>query len=105
MTTKAQTASKINFTKRNIEALPLPVEGKRAYYWDTQVLGLSLAVTSKGNMTFYVRRTVDYKRQQVYIGKFPEISVEMARSEAMEICAQIATGGDPTRRRRNCEQN
>lgn len=54
----------INFTKKTLEALPLPVEGKRAYFWDTQIRGLSLDVTSKGSKTFYMRRTVNYKRQQ-----------------------------------------
>jgi integrase len=89
--------STFKFLKKALESLPAPKNGKRSYYWDTEVRGLCLDVTSKGHKTFYYRRTVNYKRQQVLIGRFPEITIEEARAKSLELGSQIAKGADPTR--------
>jgi len=91
--------NRISFTKKALENLPLPADGKRAYFWDTQIRGLSLDVTSKGSKTFYIRRTVNYKRQQVLIGSFPALSIEQARAKALELANQIAMGEDLAERK------
>ena len=96
MPSKTTDSSKINFAKKTLEALPIPSEGKGAYYWDTTVCGLSLDVNSKGQKTFHFRRTVAYKRQQVLIGEFPDVTIEQARAKAHEIASSIARGEDPT---------
>lgn len=92
--------NKFNFTKKDIEKLPLPVAGKRAYYFDTQTRGLTLDVTSFGSKTFYYKRTVNYKRKQYLIGRFPETTVEVARKKSIEIGGQINAGNEPDTARR-----
>ena len=42
---------RLNFTKKALDNLPVPDEGKRASYTDTKVSGLELRVTSKGGVT------------------------------------------------------
>ena len=48
--------NKINFTKGNIEDLPLPAKGQRETYHDTKTPSLQLRVSGTGVKTFCVRR-------------------------------------------------
>jgi integrase len=89
-----------SFNKKTLEGLSMPSAGKRAYYWDTQVRGLCLDVTSRGHKSFYFKRTADYKRQQLLLGRFPELSVEEARKKALEIGAAFARGENPADKKR-----
>jgi integrase len=85
----------IRFTKKGLEALPVPPKGKRAYYYDSGARGLCLAITPKGTCSFYVYRWVDRKPERVLIGRFPDLSIEKARGKAGEINSQIAEGKNP----------
>ncbi len=97
--------AKLNFVKKEIDKLPLPAAGKRAYFWDTQVLGLALDITSTGKKTFYVRRKVDKKRHIVMIGRYPEVTIEQARKRALEICGQLAVGQEQRRNKAVATKN
>lgn len=85
---------KFNFTKRALEVLPVPKEG-RAYYYDAKMRGLTVAITPKGTISFLVYRKVDGKPERVTLGQFPDLSVENARNKAAEVNAQIAQGKNP----------
>lgn len=91
---------KINFTKAAIEALPTPSRGSRVYYYDERTRALAVCVTGNGLRSFYVYRRVGGRPKQIYIGAFPEFTVEMARRKAEEINGQIAIGEDPTAKRK-----
>ena len=93
-------SNKINFTKANIESLPLPDAGKRADYWDTKKTGLAVRVASTGVKTFCVLRKVGGKLERVTIGKFPAVTIEQARDKADEVNALIAKGENPNDQRR-----
>lgn len=86
-----------NFTKATIEKLPLPSAGKRATYNDTKTSGLQLRITSGGIKTFCVFRWVkaDNKPERITLGRFPDISIEQARTRASAINARIANGENP----------
>lgn len=86
---------KINFTKRTIEGLKTPPQGKRVYYHDIKVRGLSLTITDKGTKIFYLTRWIEGKAERIRIGRFPDLSVENARTEAMKLNALIAKGANP----------
>ncbi|MES9898380.1 MAG: hypothetical protein ABW148_05080 [Sedimenticola sp.] len=49
-------AEKLNFTKKSLEALPIPESG-RAYYLDTKQPRLGLTITPKGTKSFHVHTT------------------------------------------------
>ena len=88
---------KINFTKVSLTALPLPPTGQRETYHDLKTNGLQIRSTSGGVKTFSVFRWVKGSRrpERVTLGRFPDISIEKARTMAAEINATIAKGDNP----------
>jgi integrase len=88
-----------NFTKRSIEALPIPVARQR--YHDNSVRGLTLRVTPAGNKVFYYYRKVDGRPMDIKIGPFPDLTVDQARAKAEEYNGVVARREDPTKVRSN----
>ena len=86
-----------NFTKASIEALPLPKEGERVTFYDSKTNGLQLRVTASGIKTFCVYRwvSVEGKPERITLGRFPALSIERARTEAMKINSAIANKENP----------
>ncbi|HKJ95039.1 MAG TPA: tyrosine-type recombinase/integrase [Gammaproteobacteria bacterium] len=99
-------AEQINITKKAVEDLPLPPDGKRAYYADTKLKGFQLAVTSKGTKTFVVYKKIDGKPTRIKLGTFPGLAVERARKLAQAQLGKIAEGVNPQaeKRRRAAER-
>ncbi len=91
------TANTINFTKANIDRLPLPKAGKRATYRDSKTNGLQLRITSSGVKSFCMFRWVkaDGKPERITLGRYPDLSIENARDKAAAVNATIASGGNP----------
>jgi integrase len=89
--------NKFNFTKRGLDALPFPDKGKRAYYYDTKVHGLGVAVTDKGTITFLVYRKIEGRPERITLGRYPDLSIENARGLASATNAQISQGKNPNR--------
>src|ERR1700722_869389 len=94
---------KYNLTKGFIEKLSLPE--KRSRYFDAKVRGLYLDVTTSGAMAFYVRRKTNGRSDKLFIGRYPDVSVEQARAKAMSFHADLATGHNQAEEKRalNCE--
>lgn len=90
----------INFTKKTIDALPLPENGKRVTYHDKKTSGLSLRVSSNGTKSFNVRRKLNGRAERVTLGKYPAMSIEQARNKAAETNAVIAQGESVNSRKR-----
>lgn len=84
----------INFTKRKIESLPTP-KARRALYHDTQVRGLMLSVQPSGERAFAWYRKVRRYPTWRTLGRFPDLTVELARGKASEANAKLAAGKDP----------
>lgn len=89
-----------NFTKKTLDALPLPKTGKRLYVYDTKVSGLELMVTESGKKSFKVYRKLRDKPIRVTLGKYPELSVEQARLEAQKVIAEMLKGTNPNEEKR-----
>lgn len=86
---------RVRFTKDLL--ISLSATTKRERYRDSKVEGLILDVLPTGRKVFRV-----YKRLRgqpapvnVTIGKFPDVSVDQARSSALTILKNIATGVNP----------
>ena len=90
---------KYSFTKSLIENLSVP--GKRTSYFDLRVRGLYLDVTTHGVKTFYVRRKINGRSDKLFIGRFPEVSVEQARVRAMSFHADLAAGHNQIEEKRS----
>lgn len=87
----------INFTKAVLDDLPLPKPGTRTVYHDSKARGLQVRVTSTGVKTFSVFRWVslDSKPERVTLGRYPDMSIEVARKKAQVIGAAIAERKNP----------
>jgi integrase len=91
-------ASPLNFTKENIDAIPIP--DKRAEYADaggrSSVNGLLLRVTPTGTKTFCVlKRIKGGKLERFTLGRFPALTIENARRKAVEVLSTVASGENP----------
>ena len=85
----------INFTKTILDALEQPAKGKRAYYYDKQIRGLAFAIQSSGATSFYVVKKIAGKSAKIFLGQYPDLSVENARKKAKIVLGQIALGENP----------
>jgi integrase len=96
----------MNFTKKSIEALT-PTDKRRTWH-DTHAHGLCLRVEENGRKNFCWFRKVNGRPTWKNIGKFPDLSVENARTKAAEYNSQFARwkadeyeGDDPFEKRRD----
>ncbi len=89
-------ATKFNFTKAAINALPTPESGKRDTYHDTNASGLQLRITSTGVKTFSVFRRIKCgDPERITLGRYPGMTIEQARREANRISLDISDGKNP----------
>ncbi|MGJ3445072.1 tyrosine-type recombinase/integrase [Enterobacter sp. PTB] len=89
------------FTKSRLNELPSAPKGRQVEYFDSHVRGLRLRVGSSGLKTFYAVRKYKGKFIRTALGRFPEISVDQARTMALETLGVIGvTGRNPNETRR-----
>src|SRR5437764_748118 len=95
--TKSSTpvAKRFHFTKKKIDGLPASTNGQRAYYYDDEVRGLTIAISPLGKKVFVLYRKVAGKPERVNIGTYPDLSIERARGRASELNSAIAQGRNP----------
>lgn len=93
-------SQKLNFTKRDIDALAAPPKGKRAYYYDTKSDGLAISITDRGTKSFLVYRWIKGRPERITLGRYPHLTIEQARGKAHEINAAIANKENPADRMR-----
>lgn len=91
-----------NFTKVFIEKIQ--PSHKRDYYLDEKEKGLQLQVTENGVKSFYLRKKINGVSKRIFIGHFPDLSVENARKIALELKGEIAKGIDPHSRKQTLKQ-
>lgn len=70
------------FTEMVVAGLPSAPPGTRVRYRDTAVPGFVLRVTDRGIKTFKFRRKINRKVVEVTLGKWPELTVSLARQLA-----------------------
>lgn len=96
---------KMRINKSNIESLPVPKaikDGQSAQkkYYDDNLKGFGVRVTSGGTKAFFVEKLINKKLNRITIGRYPEISPDLARKKATELLGQIAMGKDPVAEKR-----
>jgi integrase len=87
------------FTEARIRGIPTPQAG-RVYYSDARTKGLKLTVYQTGARTFILYRKVQGRPERIFIGRWPEMSVEAAIHKADEMNGAIAKGENPAELRR-----
>ena len=86
------TAKIFNFTKAALTALK--PGSTRQYYQDTKELRLGVYVTPAGSKSYFARLTIDGKTVRRTLGKFPDLSIPLARKKAIEAASVVAQGND-----------
>ena len=91
---------RIKLSKRNIDAIPLVLEGGQPqFYRDSELTGFGLKVTGQ-NKIFIVERRVNGKPKRVTIGTYGAWTPDNARNQAQQILAEMARGELPTEKKR-----
>lgn len=87
----------INFTKSNLDNLPIPEKGSRPYYHDSIVAGLGIRITDKGTKSFIVQRRINKRPSIITLGRYPEMTIQIARKQAVKALNAISEGINPNR--------
>lgn len=90
----------MKITKQMVDKLPVPNSlnpGQTAQkrYYDENLKGFGVRVTSGGTKAFFVEKLIKGKLRRITLGRYPELTAELARREAQKVLGKIATGIDP----------
>ena len=85
-------------TKARIEALK--PKGQVYRVPDAEVRGLQIQVTPGGVLSWVLRYRVHGREKTHTLGRWPELTVALARKEALSLLAGIATGENPSATRK-----
>jgi len=91
---------KIKFTLAILKALPNAKEGSRDYYYDKKTPGFGIMVFPSGTKTFFLYKRVNGKPDKMKLGRFPEITPELARQRAYKDIADINKGINPNKKKK-----
>jgi integrase len=92
---------RFNFTKQQLNQLPNPTNGQRAYYYDSKgPRGFGIAVSAGGRKTFILYRKINKRPERIALGLYPDLSVELGRKKAAELNGLIAKGENPAAQKR-----
>ena len=84
---------RMRLTKRSIESATYQGQGAD-YRWDTEVASFGLRIYPSGRKAFVVTYRVRGKQRFFTIGRFGEMTLHQARTEAFEILARARKGED-----------
>lgn len=95
----------MRITKSFVDKAPIPQPksgqvSTQDFYRDTAIPGFALRVTSGGAKSFIVEKRVNGRVKRITLGRYGNLTVEQARTEAMKILGKVATGGDPIAEKR-----
>lgn len=83
----------IRLTKRTIDALPAIAAGQ-ILYRDSELTGFGLRVGAKAK-TFFAESQVRRRNVRVSLGRYPLMTPEVARREALKVLSEMAEGRNP----------
>ena len=84
-------------TMDTVKRLAPPPKGN-AVIWDSgkgAVTGFGVRITAKGAISFVLRYVSDGRERRMTIGKYPDLTVKVAREMAGDFRAEVSKGGDP----------
>lgn len=95
----------MRITKSFVDKAPIPTPkpgqvSTQDFYRDTAIPGFALRVTSGGAKSFIVEKRVNGRVKRITLGRYGNLTVEQARTEAMKVLGKVATGGDPIAEKR-----
>ena len=91
--------NRLNFTKASIENLPIPESGWK-YYYDTKVPSLAVGVGASGVKTYVLYKKINRRPERIKIGRATDLTVDEARTKAIEHNGKVALGSNPADKKR-----
>jgi hypothetical protein len=82
-------------TARTVATLRAPSDQPRIEYFDADVAGLKLRITSDGVKTWSLVYRHHGRKRRLTLGRFPDIGLAKPRLSATEERGRIAGGSDP----------
>jgi integrase len=92
-------AERINFTKAALVELLENFEERKLVY-DTKQSGLIAELRSADSLSLFLYKKMDGRPRRYRLGRFPEITVDQARTECQKLIGRIANGENPADERR-----
>jgi integrase len=83
------------FAKKALEKIHPAEAGQRINVYDSEEHGLALRVTDKGVKSFVFNRTVKNRSERIFLGRFPDMTVEQARNKIVTLRAAASRGENP----------
>lgn len=83
--------NRIRFTKAALDELTVQENQTRSVYYDDKVRGLSIMVSTRIK-TFYLLRKHQGKTERILIGRYPDTTIEQARTRASQINSELDSG-------------
>lgn len=74
--------------------------GQQSIYRDSAIPGFGLRITSSGAIAFILEKRINGKVKRITLGRYGNLTVEQARTKAMELLGKVATGIDPIAEKR-----
>ena len=89
---------KKKLNKTFVDGLPYPEKGQ-VFYWDSDLQGFGMYVGMESK-TWFVEKRINNKTKRVALGKYPALTAEQARSDAMIQINKMASGIDPVKEKK-----
>ena len=87
-----------HLTKSLVEAAK-PPPGAQAFFRDDEIRGFALRIIATGAKSFVWEGRVNGRMRRITIGRYPDLTVALARAQALRIRAALADGRDPYQER------
>src|SRR5215469_3135053 len=96
------TAQRAVLTDRYLRSLRPAPPGKRIVHWDAAKPSFGCRITDRGVISFFVMRRMHGKPQpiRVVLGRYPDMSLAMARKRATAALGDLIAGMHPKARAR-----
>ncbi len=84
----------VKFTEQAVAEAKAPAKG-RMELWDEALPGFGLRVSGTGRKTWQVMYRAAGRKRRMALGRYPALSLEIAREAAEDALREVARGRDP----------
>ena len=84
----------MKLTQRTVAATKAPLSG-HILLRDDEVTGFALRVTANGAKSFVWEGRIKGRPRRMTLGKYPDLTVLLARNKALALRSAVAAGGGP----------
>ena len=91
----------MKLTEFGVKMLPCPAGKKDKLYFDSELRGLAVRVTSSGGRNYLAQFSVSGRKRRIALGACSSITLKSARAAAAKAMGEVAQGRDPATERKD----